>query len=116
MVMSLHDRQLITFQILRGNVPGIFARARAAADFQSAALTECVEGQSPVPSQDFTLFVDDVSRGRRYVTRQEFAERPFADEADSGAVRLVEDRQSCFAGQGPDLRLREFTERKQHAL
>jgi len=112
--MPLDGGKFIAFEILGGDIPGVVAGAGAAADLQAPALPQCVEGEAAVPAHDHAVLVDDVTRRGGNVTREEFPERSLADEADAGAIRLVEHRQSRFARQRAHLRLGQFAERKHH--
>src|SRR5262245_42375851 len=108
MFVSLHRDELVAREILVGDVPGVLARAGAAADLETTALPERVEREAAMTADDVAGVGDDVTGRRRDVAREEFAERPFADEADAGAVRLVEDRQPGLARERAHFGLREF--------
>ena len=66
-------------------------------------------------TDDFAAFGDDIAGVGRNVAREELTKRPLADEADAGAVGLVEHRQARFACQRAHLGLREVAQWEQHA-
>ncbi len=66
------------------------------------------------------VFADDVAAGRAHrarvggqVSAQELAERPLADEADTGRVFFVVNREAPVTCDLTDFTLDEFTEREQ---
>ena len=73
---------------------GVAVTVALAADAEALALSERVEHESHVLPDQAPVERVDVARVGRQVAVQELAERPLADEADSGRILLVVVRQS----------------------
>src|ERR1700722_2079587 len=92
MVLVLDDDERVARHDLVRYVPRGGRGAGAAADPQSRALSQRVQRQSAMLADDDALGGLDRSGFGAQIAAQEFLERPLADEADAGAVRLVEYR------------------------
>src|SRR5437016_5789384 len=93
MIVPLYDDERVAADILRGHVPGQVRAAMLPADSEPPALAERVERESLVGAEPLPRGGLDGSGGHREEAGQERAERPLADEADPGAVGLVEHRE-----------------------
>src|SRR5215831_222780 len=111
MIVTLHHDQRVACCILRGDIPWRLRTAAAATDVQSLALTERVEGESFVHAEMLAVSRFDRPGGLRNITGEKLAKRPLTDEADTGAVGLVEHRESGPAGEPAYLVLVELAER-----
>src|SRR6185437_14589985 len=112
-IVPLHDDQGVARGVLGSNVPRLLGMAGASADLQAAALAEGVEGQSLVGTEGLAVNGLDGARALGEEAGQELAEWALADEADAGAVGLVEHRQARPAGALAHARLVERAERHQ---
>src|SRR5438309_1731856 len=115
MIVSLHDDERVALAILRRYVPGLLGVAVPSAQPQAAALSERIEreslvGPEPLPGGRF-----DGPGGPGEEARQKLAKRALADEADAGAVGLVEHRQPGSARALAHRALVQLTERHQRA-
>src|SRR5262245_52899671 len=97
MVVTLHHDQHVAPQVLVRDVPGIFRSIIAAADAQSLTLAERVVHEAAMLADLAALGGFDLARLRRQIAREEFGERPLADETDASAVLLVEHRERELA-------------------
>src|SRR2546423_3257278 len=93
MIVSLHDDERVAGAVFRRHIPGLLGVPVPSAQLEPAALAERIErkslmGPEPLPGGRF-----DGPGGAREEARQKLAERALADEADTGAVGLVEYRQ-----------------------
>src|SRR2546429_10012182 len=79
--------------MLRGHVPGQVRAAMLSADSEPPALAERGERESRGGAEPLPRGGLDGSGGHREEAGQERAERPLADEADAGAIGLVEHRE-----------------------
>src|SRR2546429_6010237 len=113
MVVPLHDDERIACSILRGDIPGLFGATASASDVQTLALAERVEGEPLMRPEALAVGRLDDTRRAVEKTAEKSPERPLADEADTGAVRLVEDRQSCIARARAHRALCQLPERHQ---
>ena len=95
--MPLHYHEHVTPAVLRGHIPGLLRMAAPAADLQAAALPERVERESLVGTERLAFGRLDRSGCLVEEAPEEFPKRALADEADAGAVRLVEDGQAGAA-------------------
>src|SRR6266404_5153796 len=93
MIVSLHDNERIALGILRRYVPGLLGVAVPSAQPQAAALAERIERESLVGPEPLSGGRFDGPGGPGEEARQKLAKRALADEADAGAVGLVEYRQ-----------------------
>ena len=89
---------------------------RFAPDANPAALSDSIEGQSAVRADRLAGRRDNRPRTSFDVPGQKLGKRPFADEADAGAVPLLRYGQPGLGGQRSDLRLQPVSEREQHAF
>src|ERR1700733_1002949 len=94
MVLVLDHDECIASHDLVGDVPRCSGRAGPSAHFETRSLTQRVQRESAVLADNPAVGSFDGSRFGAQVSTQEFLEWAFADEADAGAVRLVEHRQS----------------------
>ena len=114
MLVVLDDDECVAARVLVGDVPGRLGRAGLAADTETRSLAERVKRKAAMLAQKPAFRRLDGTGAVLEVPAQEFLKRALADEADSGAVRLVGDpRKSGGVGAAPDLDLGELTERKQ---
>src|SRR5437763_13067841 len=93
MIVSLHDDERVALAILRRHVPGLLGVAVPSAQAQAGALAERIERQSLVGPEPLPGGRFDGPGGPLEEARQKLAKRALADEADAGAVGLVEHRQ-----------------------
>ena len=113
MILILDDDERIAPRVLVGHVPGRGGGAGAAAEPESGSLPQGVQREAAMLADDLTRVVLDRARLGAQVAAQKFLERPLADEADAGAVRLVVHRQSGGVRQLAHLRLAQSADRKQ---
>jgi hypothetical protein len=113
MIVSLHDHEHVALQVLVCDVPRRFGRITTPADAQALALAERVIHEPAVLPEPAAGAVLDIAGLRGQELRQELREGPFADEADAGAVFLVEDRQHQLARPAPDFLLAQAADREQ---
>jgi hypothetical protein len=90
MIVPLHHDKRIARAILRSEIPRLLRTPTSPANVQALSLAERIEREPLVSSQDLTLRRFDRSRPLVDKSAQELPERTLADEADAGAVRLVE--------------------------
>src|SRR5258706_14166088 len=113
MLVTLHDGQPIRFQVLGAHVPRFAVAFLSPADPESLTLAEGVVHQTLMPADDVSVRGDYVPWLHRQITIQEFAERPFAYETDSGGVFLVVVRQLEPGGEFTHVALVHRTQRRQ---
>ena len=106
-----HDED-VAREVLGGDEPRCLARALAPADAEPAALAERVAREAMVTADNVAFRRLDGAGPRRQPAAHEIAERPLADEADAGGIRLACDRQAAIAGDAPHVRLAEAADRK----
>ena len=92
MVVILHHDERIALGVFGGDVPRRGRGARAAAHPKPRALAERVERESAMLAETSPSASSIGPGSVVQVAAQEFLEGPLADEADAGAVRLVESR------------------------
>ena len=109
---TLHDDERIAGQVLGRDEPGRVAGAAQAAHAEAAALAQRVAFQPAVAADDGPAFGLDRAGASRQPGPDEFAERSFADEADTGRIALVSNRQSALARDGSHFGLSEPADRK----
>src|SRR5579872_212516 len=93
-VMPLHHDERVPRTVLCRHVPGLLGMTALPADMQSLALPECVESKSLMSAERMALGRLDGARMRLQKAAEKLAKGPLADEADPGAVGLVEDGQT----------------------
>src|SRR5262249_32624549 len=111
MIVTLHDDQRVASCILRGDIPRRLRTTAAATDVQPLALTERVEGESLVHAEMLAVGRFDRPRVFRDIACEKLAKRPLTNEADTGAVGLVEHGESGSARELAYLVLVELAER-----
>src|ERR1700757_222094 len=111
MIVPLDDDERIAQRVLGGDIPRLLGVPGAAAETQAASLAQGVEGESVVGAELLAVRRFDRPGGARHVALDELSKRPLADEADAGAVRLVEDREPRAPRALADLALLEPAER-----
>jgi len=109
---ALDDDQHVAGEILARHEPRRFDCAPAAADAEPAALAKRVALEAAVAADDRAVRRLDRAGAARQPATYEVAERPLADEADSGGVPLVRDRQASLPGDAPDFRLAQAADRE----
>src|SRR5688572_6451083 len=96
-IVALDDHQRVPRTVLDRHVPGGFVAAALATDHEAFPLPERVKGQAAVSPEAFAFRRLD----RAWVVLEKLCEElpkgALADEADTGAVRLVEDRKAGAA-------------------
>ncbi len=110
MVVALHHDQHVGRNILARHVPR-FARS---ADAQALALAQGVIHEPLVFAHRPALGRAHRAGLTRQIALEKFAERPFADKADAGAVLLGGIGQSDAARQLAHARLGQLAQGKQH--
>src|ERR1044071_2990840 len=115
MIRTLHDDQHIALQILVRDIPGLAAGLVGAADAESLALSERVIHEAAVATDDAALGRLDAAGLRRQILFEELLERALADEADAGAVLLVEHGQGLLLGNAAHLILVQIADGKERA-
>src|SRR5581483_9077601 len=91
--MPLHHHEHVATTVFGGDIPWLFGVSAFAANLQTAALSQSVEGEALVGAE--ALALGRLDRTGRFIdeTAEKLSKRTFADEADAGAVGFVEDRQ-----------------------
>ncbi len=92
MIGALHHHERVAREVLAGDEPWCIVAALAAADAESAALTERVALEAAVLPDHRAMFGLDRARLPGQPAPDKLAEGPFADEADSRRIALVGDR------------------------
>ncbi|KAG0741327.1 hypothetical protein G6F24_016744 [Rhizopus arrhizus] len=120
MVVPLHYIQDVAFEVLARHIPGfgraVFALASLhATHAQALALAQRVEGQAFVAPDLLPFGRQDRPRFGRQVAVQEFAERPFADEADPRGILLGGVVQANLVRDTPHFGLVDLAQREQGA-
>ena len=95
---ALHYDERVARDVLGAHEPGSAARIRAPTNAEAAALPDGVALEAAVAPDHGTLVVLDRSGASGQPAPDEIAERALADEADSGRIPLVRDRQAALAG------------------
>jgi hypothetical protein len=113
---SLHDDERVAREVLRRHVPGRLAAPSQASDAEAAALTERIALESCMTTDNLAILGLDRAGPAGQPAPDEFAERPLADEADAGRVRLARDRQPAVAGDCAHLGLGETADREHAGL
>src|SRR5208282_2171711 len=97
------------------DIPGRGGSARSAAHLEARALAERIQGESAVLADHLAAGTfNRTSRGGE-MAAQEVLEWPLADEADAGAVRLVEYAQASRVGAAAHFVFAQFADRKHGA-
>jgi hypothetical protein len=114
---ALHHDERVARDVLGAHEPGSAARIRAPTDAEAAALPDGVALEAAVAPDHRSLVVLDRPGAPGQPAADEVSERALADEADSGRIPLVRDRQAALAGHPSHLGLvqaanREFAERE----
>jgi hypothetical protein len=113
--MSLDHDERIGLEVLPRDVPRISGAFAPAADAQALALSDRVVHEPLVLAHALAFRRRHRARLLRQVTRQEFAERPLADEADAGGVALGVVRQARFAREPAHIGLEQVAQGKHRA-
>src|ERR1700693_1835943 len=116
MSVTLNDDEHVARGVLGRNEPRRLGVAAPAADRQSRALPERVEGKPAVRSERRALRSLDRARLIRQKPREKLGKRALADEANARTVGLVEDRQPRAARALAHRALLQLPERHQGAL
>src|SRR6185437_2722264 len=95
MVVALDSNEYVAPRIFHGHVPRLFGMTTPTTDLQTASLAKRVEREALMRSK--TLSISGLDRAWSLVEEllEELPKRTLADEADSGAIRLVEHWQTC---------------------
>ena len=112
MFSALDNDECIAGYVLGRDKPGRIAGAAQSADAKTAALAQRVAFQPAVAADDGAASGLDRARTPRQPGPDEFAERALADEADSGRVALVGNRQAALARNGTYFGFPEPADRK----
>jgi hypothetical protein len=111
-IRALDYDQDVAREVLGGDEPRRLSRALAPADAEPAALSERVSREATMLADDLALRRLDGAGPRRQPAAHEIAERPLADEADAGRIRLSRHRQAAIAGDAPHFGLAQASDRK----
>jgi hypothetical protein len=96
-IVSLHCDEHVALGVFGGYVPWLFGMAATATDLQAAALAQRVKREALVRAHSLAVGRLDRTWSLVEELAEELPERPLANEADSRAVGLVEDRKSSAA-------------------
>src|SRR5262245_13890042 len=105
MLRTLHHDEHIAREVLARDEPGRVATARETADAEAAALAERVALEPAVTPDHAAVLGLDRAGPSGQPLPHELAEGTLSDEADSGRVALLRDRQPTLSGNGADLAL-----------
>src|SRR5882757_9713394 len=114
MVVPLHYHEDVARTVLRGHIPWLLRVTAATTDLQTATLPKCVESEALVSPEGLTVWRFDGAGRLLQKLTEELPEGPFANEADAGAVRLVEHwqaRAACLLAHSAFLELSERHQR-----
>ena len=111
-IAALDYEELVAFDVLGGHIPRRRRRVGDAADLETVPLAERVERQAAMLTPLAARVIADHARRRRQIAAQECFERPFADEANTGAVALVRNGYSHGSRERPHLDLFQVAQRE----
>ncbi len=114
MVVPLADPERVGGEVLLRDEPGFARRLLHAAHADALALAQRVKGQADVFAHDAAVRGLHGARGGGEVAVQEFAEGPFADEADPGRVLLLRVRKPDFLRDAAHFRFGKFPHGEDH--
>ena len=114
--VALGNAKNIPLQVFMHHIPGCLGGVLDTADAQALALSQGIEHQALMASQQLVVKGHDRARLGRQVLFEKVFEAPLTDKTDAGGVFFVECHQAIGLGNTPDLGLLQFAQGKQAVL